>query len=565
MIGVIEVNPRTSRLGFPFDPLTPLSGRPLLARTVEAVLRAPAVETLLVLAPAASVRAVEAALAGLEGPSPAGRKPRAAGGGRKGRGDRAGPRLKVVACEGEDIAARERVRRLRRLAPSSWRAGWAIPYAVAEAGNPRWLLPVLARSRADRVMLFPQAAPFLDPVLIGEEIAGAEANKGPLARLSTAPPGVAGDILDHRLIAEAGRLGVPVDLPMRFYPDQPERSLENKQVFHWFSVEVSGFGTRLSAESRRGLAALEGIERALGVEGPGTGAPGSWLGRLSRRPEALAGPAPPEVRVQVTGRARTASVLDAPPALAPEGTDMDPALFARIAREAGAWEECRLVIAGGEPLLHPGLGEMLERAREGGAGIVEVETDGRGLDPAALAVLGRADVVRVAVDAVLPETYLALKGVDALADVEAGLERLLERSAAAHGWPVVAVEFRVVAENSAEAERFFDRWYPRTPFVVVGSPSDRAGQVPSRALHPARTPARIPCLRLLEGLQVLSDGRAVACANDFRALAPVGDLRAASIEEVWTGRALSELRRVHARGAWDTVPLCARCGDWCRR
>jgi iron-sulfur cluster protein len=566
VIGAIEVHPRLSRLGFPFDPLTPLSGRPLLARTVEAALRCPALDALLVLAPAAEAAGLESALSGLGLPAAPARGAGARGA-RRGKKDRVEPRLRVVACEGEDIRARDRVRRLRRLAPSSWRAGWAIPYAVAEAGNPHWLLAAMARSRAERIMLFPQAAPFLDPDLIGEAIAGAEAHRGPLARLSTAPPGIAGDILDHRLVAEAGRMGVPVDLPMRFYPDQAERMLENKQVFHWFSVEVSGFGTRLSAESRRALAVLAGVERALGDQGPGAGPPGSWLRRLSDRPDVLAGPIPPEVSVQVTTRRRTECVFDAPPPPAgPQGgPDMEPALFDRLARQLGAWQECRLVISGGEPLLHPEIGSILDRARQSGVGVVEVETDGRGLDARALDLLALADVVRVAVDAAVPATYRALKGVDALAEVEGGIERLLERSAAAGGWPVVALEFRLSAENEGEAERFFDRWFPRTPFVVVGSPSDRAGQLAARAVHPARTPQRIPCLKLLESLHVLPDGRAAACRNDFHGLAPVGDLRENSVEEVWTGPALAELRQVHARRAWDERPLCAKCGDWCRR
>jgi hypothetical protein len=569
VIGAIEVQPGTSRLGFPFDPLQLLGGRPLLARTVEAVLACPAVEELLVLAAAGEAARLEAALRSALAPEVRGK---ARGGREPLRGGRAegGRRWSVIACHGDDIPGRGRLRRLRRLAPGSWRAGWAIPFALAEGGNPRWLLQALDRRPADRLIAFPPAAPFLDPLLIAGQIGEAERRPSLAACLSTAPPGVAGDILARQLLEETARAGVSADAPLRFLPDHPERALENKGVFHWFPAEVSGFPARLTAESRRGLAVLAGIDGLGEGAEEGAPAPGRLLSRLRGRPDVLAGPVPAEIWMWITGKTRTPSVLDPPPdagTVAAGGCpDMDPLLFSRIAREVGAWQECRLVIAGGEPLLHPRIGEILTAARESGAGVVQVETDGRGLDGEALDLLaGHADLVSVAVDAVRPATYRALKGVDALEEVERGVSALIDRASRQDGRPAVAVVFRLFEENREEAEEFFDRWFPRTPFVVVEGAGDRAGQLPARAIHPARTPERIPCLRLPESLAVLPDGRAVACRNDFRGLSPVGDLRSGTVEEVWRGPALSALRAAHARLEWQAHPLCGACSDWCRR
>jgi hypothetical protein len=565
VIGAIELG-RASRLGFPIDPLAPLLGRPALARTVDAVLRSPSIESLLVLAPAPVARDVEAALsaAGLPCGVPASRK--GAGRGSGGR-QAAGARLVVLSCDGEDIPGRLRIRRLRRLAPSAWRAGWSIPYAVAESGNPRWLLQALERAGGEKVMLFPPAAPLLDPAAIEEVAAGAARHRGNLVRLSTAPPGVAGDVLDRALIEECARRGIPADLPMRFAPDAPDRALENKEVFHWFGRGISEFATRLSAESRRGLALLEAIlaDPLSRADPAGASSPGGVLRALSGRPDLLAGPFPCEVRLQVTARSRGGTAASVGPTSAGAAADMDPGLVAAIAREAGSWEESRILIHGGEPLLHPLLPEVLAAARAGGAGIVEVETDGIGLEPRSEALLlETADVISIRLDACGPETYRALHPGGALEDVEASVIRLLEAAAAAGGWPVVAVRFRLVAENRDEAETFFDRWHPRSAFVVVDAPSDRAGQLPGRALHPGRTPARIPCRRLIESLQVLPGGLAVACENDFLGLASAGDLARSSVAEVWRSEALGDLRAAHARGEWDRRELCARCSDWCR-
>jgi len=572
VIGAVEVHPGLSRLGFPFDPLIPFGGRPLIARTVEAALRCGQVETVAVLAPSGHAAAVEAALACL--PECTGADAGAGGGGRKrGRKERglsppaqgsAGGRVVVVPCEGEDVPERSNVRRLRRMAPHSWRAGWAIPFAVAEGGNPRWLLQALQRFQAARAILFPQAAPFLRPDLVEAQIVEAARHPGAGACLSTAPPGVAGDILSRDYLSDVVRAALPIDAPMRFLPDRPERSLDNQGVFHWFPEAVSGFTTRLTAESARGLAILSRIdadlrpERVEGAE--------RWLERLSERGDILAGPVPEELRWWITARRRGVSSID--PGLPGdfEGEpDIDPTLFRRACEELRGWQESRIVLRGGEPLLHPRFGEILEAARGAGAGLVQVETDGLGLDERTVDLLAAsADVVVVSLDALRPETYRALRGIDGLEEASAGVERLLERSARSGG-PAVAVEMRIVAENESEREPFFDRWFVRTPFVVVRGPSDRAGQVPSRAVHPARTPRRIPCLQLLGTLAVLPDGRAVACENDYRGLFPVGDLRRESIEAIWSGPRLAELRAMHSSQTWDHHPLCSRCGDWCRR
>jgi hypothetical protein len=573
VIGAIEFHPGVSRLDYPFDPLQPLGGRPLLARTVEAALRCPRIEALAVLAPATAARAVEAALKGVDA-TVLGRSgsPSEGGGGRRAGG--AARRWSVIPCDGEDIACRARIRRLRRLAPSSWRAGWAIPFAVAEDGNPRWLLQALDRHRSERLMAFPQSAPFLDPTLIAEMVEEAERHSAAAARLSTAPPGVAGDVLARSLLADCARAGAPADLPLRFLPDRPDRALENKGYFHWFQAEVSGFGTRLSAESRRGMELLRRLDTALPSDGetsPAAGAAaasGRRLARLRERPDLLAGPVPSELFVWATTRERGRSFLD--PALGPAGPaepplDIDPALFADLCTELGGWQECRLILGGGEPLLHPRLGQLLQAARDSKVGVVEVKTGGRALDGGALdLLLAGADLVSVAVDATREETYRALRSGGTLAEVEEGVGRLLERAAAQGGWPLVAVEMRVVEENREEVEEFFDRWFPRTPLVVVRGASDRAGQLPARAIHPARTPERIPCLHLTESLCLLPDGRAAACENDFRGLLGVGDLRQ-GVAAVWEGEAMSRLRDLHARGGWEQVPLCRGCGDWCRR
>jgi hypothetical protein len=551
MLAAVEVHPRLSSLGLPFPWDAQLGGRAILLRTVEAIAAAPSIEGVAVVVPGE-----EQGFEGLVGALlrqavlPAGK------------------RLRTLAAEGGEPAARTEIGFLRRLAPSSWRAGWAIPFAVAERGDPRRLLAAARRLGAGELALFPPAAPFVDPRRVEELLRSRDRNRDAIVRLSTLPPGVSGDVVTAALLADAAERRQPLDHLMRFLPDHPERDLDTRGAFHWYSREDARLRHRLTAESRRGLAVLEAIldwkDRR-----PRQEHDHDWLDALGASAEygaLTAGPVPAEVRLRVTDRTRSRSVFDLPGEGPGAPGVIDPALAGRVAAELGAWHEPRITIAGGEPRLHPQFDRVLRAARAAGAGAVVLETDGLDLDGAALDLIEAcADVVIVALDAVSRRTYEALRGADRLDDAERGVEDLLERAAGRGGRPRVAVELREVEENREEAEAFLDRWFPRTPWVVVGGFRDRAGQLARRPLHPYRAAERFPCCRLEETLVVHPDGRAAVCDNDLVLDEPAGDLHRSSVEEVWTGRRLAALRALHGEERWDEVALCAGCSDWCRR
>ena len=39
----------------------------------------------------------------------------------------------------------------------------------------------------------------------------------------------------------------------------------------------------------------------------------------------------------------------------------------------------------------------------------------------------------------------------------------------------------------------------------------------------------------------------------------LGNAKKDSIKDIWTGREMQKIRKLHNDGKWDKVPLCAKC------
>lgn len=65
-------------------------------------------------------------------------------------------------------------------------------------------------------------------------------------------------------------------------------------------------------------------------------------------------------------------------------------------------------------------------------------------------------------------------------------------------------------------------------------------------------------------MSVLWDGRVVTCCMDSNGAQVLGDLNFQTVQEVWTGPALTGVRKDFRRLHYDAYPVCRSC-DWVRR
>lgn len=262
---------------------------------------------------------------------------------------------------------------------------------------------------------------------------------------------------------------------------------------------------------------------------------------------------------------------------------IDDALFERIAAEVAADPHATTFVPmlQNEPFLDKRLFERIARFRALAGARVEVElvTNGAFLTDETIDRIRevRLDVLDVSLDALHRETYARIrKGLDYDA-VLAGVERLL-----AARLPHTRVFVRLVrqAENAAEVRQFVRSWQARGVGVFVYTANNRAGAVDgwddgvgyreeaaSRPVQLARAAGRAALRQYVGGCcpvpfstaNVLHDGTLLLCVHDWGRKVTLGNVRDASIAELWNGPRMREIRELVTRRRYDQVAPCRDC------
>lgn len=221
----------------------------------------------------------------------------------------------------------------------------------------------------------------------------------------------------------------------------------------------------------------------------------------------------------------------------------------------------------GESLLHPDLPAFVAACTRRGLG-AELSCNPTLLTPALARRLLDAGVRRLvlSVDAMDAETLVAIRGPAAKhAKAEAHLDSLLEEVAAHPRPPTVLVQMLDLQANRHQREAFLRRWGSTgLPTVqVYVKPLDGADPDALPSAPPPR-PLRALCTFPWRSVVVLWDGRVVPCCRDAHGAEVLGDLRQASLAEIWAAPAALALRELLASGSRPPAGhLCAGC-PWSR-
>jgi sulfatase maturation enzyme AslB (radical SAM superfamily) len=225
---------------------------------------------------------------------------------------------------------------------------------------------------------------------------------------------------------------------------------------------------------------------------------------------------------------------------------MDPGIFRRALAGARPLEYV-LLFQWGEPLLHPQFAVLARRARVAGARTF-LTTNGTLLDDRRVDLLLGAglDRVTVSVDGDA-RTHERVRGVSRARVLE-GLRRLRAARDARRAATGVDVSMVVAPETESAAATFGDD---------LAGVADAVQRIPLLTEGSRRTRCREPWRG---GLVVLQDGRVTACCVDHDGDLAVGDVRDATLRELFNGARMRALRRAHVTG--DLPPICARCTEY---
>lgn len=276
-------------------------------------------------------------------------------------------------------------------------------------------------------------------------------------------------------------------------------------------------------------------------------------------------PFPRRVSVEVTNYCNQRCVLCPRQGFTRSLGFMEREVFERIARECAQHATRLWLHFLGEPLLHRDLVRMITFAKD--AGVAEV-----GLSTNAVSLHGRLadallqsglDRLECSMDADDAQAYLAMRGRDHFERVSDNVRDFLERKRALGcERPVTSIQFMRTPALLAALDRVLETWRPLLgprDFVMTIEPASFGGAVEVRAAVPD---VRRPCQWLYSALMILQDGTVTMCGADWDAHAPLGNVRIATIAEVWNGAELARRRRAHEEGRFADVAGCASCNDW---
>jgi MoaA/NifB/PqqE/SkfB family radical SAM enzyme len=243
-------------------------------------------------------------------------------------------------------------------------------------------------------------------------------------------------------------------------------------------------------------------------------------------------------------------------------------LFERIALECARHDTLLWLHFLGEPLLHRHAVPMVRLAKEAGCR-VGLSTNGTSLATHADALLDSGlDRLECSLDALDRTGYEAMRGRDHFDRVTQNVrDFLIRKRARGRDAPITSIQFMRTPAAEAALQQIVDTWQPYLgprDFVMTIEPASFGGAVPAvrRYAHSREHDARPACRWLFEALVVLQDGTVTMCGADWDARAPLGNVRTATLEEIWTGAEADRRRTAHLRGRFDAVGPCATCDDW---
>jgi MoaA/NifB/PqqE/SkfB family radical SAM enzyme len=222
----------------------------------------------------------------------------------------------------------------------------------------------------------------------------------------------------------------------------------------------------------------------------------------------------------------------------------------------------------GEPLVHPGIYDMLDYAVKHSGVFVTLTTNGTILNEKRVAKLlsSGLHMIDVSIDAVSAEAYSRVRVNGRLEVTRGNVLRLLQIRKESSAATRIVVSFVEQAENQDESAEFERYWKSQgVDYVVIRRLHSAAGGVAAVAdrmrVDQARTP-RYPCLYPWERILLNPRGELAFCPQDWTHGSVIGDYRQVSIREIWQGEFYRRLREAHLTGEFRDHRFCGQCPDW---
>lgn len=236
-------------------------------------------------------------------------------------------------------------------------------------------------------------------------------------------------------------------------------------------------------------------------------------------------------------------------------------LFKKIIDQSYEYTELIDLDLFGESLTHPDLIQMIEYCKSRNLNTM-VSTNLTPINDKMSEEIIKSglDAIIFSLDGATKETYEKIRiGADydqAVHNIETFLEKKRRLGSET---PYTIVQMVYMKDTTKEAEAFINKWEKTSVNVVRLKPFFTLDREKSYMSALSFDTTYAPCIMLWRKLTVFWNGTVGPCCNDYDMGYVLGNLNFQSVNEIWNGRPMQELRKIHAKGDLKKVPLCRDC------
>jgi len=237
-----------------------------------------------------------------------------------------------------------------------------------------------------------------------------------------------------------------------------------------------------------------------------------------------------------------------------EKKNMDYGLFRKIIDQCRGKMELAVLHAGGEPLLHPRIFDMIRYTKESGIG-AWMSTNATLLDKekAVRLLESNLDGLVLSIDAITAKVYEKIRVGGNFERTKANILRFLDIRKQRKSNMLATIQLIEMEENKHEIEGFRKFWSQYDVNIIVKPLVNWNINSESDMKYPS-----IRCDRPWYWLFIRSTGLVPPCGHDYDMEVVFGDLNKSSVEEVWNSSVACAFRESIIDGKHGH-PVCSHC------
>ncbi|MGB9735571.1 MAG: radical SAM/SPASM domain-containing protein [bacterium] len=220
----------------------------------------------------------------------------------------------------------------------------------------------------------------------------------------------------------------------------------------------------------------------------------------------------------------------------------------------------------GESLLHPRLIDIIKYVKKSLPDVeLNLSTNAQLLDDRLATELlsSGIDRINIDIDGFTKQTYEQIRKQLNFDTVIENTKNLIDKRNKLDSDVEISVTIIEMDLTKAEIEQFKRFWKHTADTVFINHYNTWTGVIPDRntqKFEPAKF--MFPCKNPWREMIINYDGNVAFCCMDFNSTIIVGNIMHQSIEEIWHGKKMEQLRQLHLEGRYNEIPICSRCNEF---